>query len=256
MFAERQAGFVLPGHLPLRGRLEGPAPSGWGPDAVAAESGRKRRESKSGKPMSKKSEQKARLQKQRIATPLTGLEEASGTAIPDMTPARSSGRGLGDLLKQRPKWQVISLWGVAVLAVLSCLCGILSLIVPPALPVPSPLMMTIAPVLGVVNSSPLPMYGVDTTCDLADVVDQSGFSSAPTENAPNPNKRVPVVHAKETIPVNCVGRMDLSGMRLRNVEFRVVISYFPFGWPLRRHTEYHVSNEVDPRGNFMHWSVQ
>jgi hypothetical protein len=213
-------------------------------------------ESKSGKPMSKKSEQKARVEKQRAASPLKGPEEASGTVVPDEKPARASGSRRGGSLNRRPKWLVITLRSVAVLAVLSCLSGITSFIVPPSLPVPSQFMRSIAPLLGVVNASPLPIYRVDTACDLADVVDQSGFSTAPTEAAPNPNQMQPVVHSKETIPVSCVGKMDLSGMRLRNVEFRVVISYFPLGWPFRRHTEYHVSSEFDPRGNFLQWTVQ
>jgi hypothetical protein len=50
--------------------------------------------------------------------------------------------------------------------------------------------------------------------------------------------------------------MNVGGVRIRNVEFRVTLSYFHLGWPFRRHVEYTVRSEFDVTGRFLRWSVE
>ena len=73
---------------------------------------------------------------------------------------------------------------------------------------------------------------------------------------PNSTKTQSILYHAQKIPVECVGGTNLGGVRIKSAEFRVFISYFPLGWPFRRHTEYRVASEFDVRGNFLHWVVE
>jgi hypothetical protein len=211
------------------------------------------RESKIRQTMSKKSEHSARVRKQRTVQPPRVQEKANSSDLSDVKPAEAPRVVLRTPL---PKWLVRTLQVMAPLAALSCLCGIVSAIVPPSVPVPSPLMASIVPPVEIVNQSFLPIYKIDYSCEFASIQDQSGFSVPAGAPVPDAVKTKSILHRNEKMPVECVGGMDVSGLRIKSTEFRVTISYFHVGWPFRRHTEYRVRSEFDTHGNFLHWTVE
>jgi len=203
--------------------------------------------------MSKKSEHSARVRKQRIAQPPKIQGEARNAAVSDEKPADAP---VGWSPIRLPKWLVRTLLGVGLLVALSCLSGIVSAILPPSVPAPSSMMAALVPPVEIVNQSFLPIYKIDYACEFASVQDQSGFAVPPSSLVPNAVKTKSILHRNEKIPVDCVGGTDVSGIRIKSLEFRVSISYFHAGWPFRRHTEYRVRSEFDVQRNFLHWTVQ
>lgn len=203
--------------------------------------------------MSKKSEHSARVRKQRIAQPLKAERKADSPGVSIEKQAEAPRR---ESRKPLPKWLVRTLMVVAPLAALSCLSGIVSAIVPPSVPVPSPLMASIVPPVEIVNQSLLPIYKIDYACEFASIEDQSGFAVPPSAPVPNPGKTQSILYRKQSIPVECVGGTNLTGLRVKSAEFRVSIAYFHAGWPFRRHTEYRVKSAFDPQGKFLHWAVE
>ncbi len=121
---------------------------------------------------------------------------------------------------------------------------------------PSPYTPSIVPPVEILNPSPLPIYKVDYACEFVAIQDQSGFTFPPSAPVPNATKREPILHGREKIPVECVGGMNLSGIRVKSAEFKVSIAYFYFGWPFRRHTEYRVKSSFDVQGRFLRWVVE
>ena len=203
--------------------------------------------------MSKKSERDARIQKQRTAQP----PPVQGTAnAPGASDEKQADTPVGWSGKRLPRWFVRTGQGVALLVTLSCLSGMASLIVPPSVPVPDTLIPSIVPPVEIVNQSFLPIYKIDYACEFVSLQDQSGFAVPPSAPVPDAIKTKSILHAKEKVPVECVGGTNLSGIRIKSVEFRVSISYFHAGWPFRRHTEYRVRSDFDTQGRFLHWVVQ
>jgi hypothetical protein len=203
--------------------------------------------------MSKKSEHSARVRKQRIAQPPKAERKAGSPIVSEEKPTDAPvGRSRNPL----PKWLVRTLQGVALLAALSCLSGVLSVIFPPSVPVPSAYIASIVPPVEIVNPSLLPIYKIDYACEFTSLQDQSGFAIPPTAPVPDAVKTKSILYRKESIPVECVGGTNVTGIRIKSVEFRVSISYFHAGWPFRRHTEYRVRSEFDAQRNFLHWTVE
>jgi hypothetical protein len=203
--------------------------------------------------MSKKSEHSARVQKQRVAQPPKGQRDPSGPAASDVTQVDTPPAGSP---MRSPRWLSRAAQGLAILVALSCLSGIASLLVPPSVPVPSSMIVSVVPPVEIVNPSLLPIYKIDYACEFVSLQDQSGFSFPPAAAVPNPTKSKSNLYHRQTIPVECVGGMNLGGIRIRSVEFRVSISYLPFGWPFRRHIEYRVTSAFDTQGNFQRWAVE
>lgn len=203
--------------------------------------------------MSKKSERTAQVRKQRIAETQSGPRKvnAVGTSVEKRkeTPGEGSRQPL-------PKWAVIAGTVAALLAALSCLSAILSLIVPPSVTPPDPIFGSIAPTVEIVNGSLLPVYNLQSGCELTAAIDQSGFAVSPKAPVSSPSETSPVLSWGQKAPVACRGQMDLTGIRVKSTEFRVSISYLPLGWPFRRHTEYQLKGAFDPQGNLPHWTVE
>jgi hypothetical protein len=202
--------------------------------------------------MSKKSERNAQVQKHRIAQPLKGERKV------DVTGATEKKQGNAPGLESRaalPKWLVITGIVTTVLAAFSCLSVLISLIAPPSVPLPSPIFGSIVPQVEIVNPNLLPIYRVDSACDLTSVADQSGFAVPPRASS-SEKKTTSVLYRGQKIPVDCRGEIDLRGIRVKSTEFRVSISYFPLGWPFRRHTEYVVKGAFDTQGYLLRWMVQ
>jgi hypothetical protein len=205
--------------------------------------------------MSKKSERDAQVRKQRMAQPLERQAQAYDADLSERKSAKA-GDGLFQRFRRLPKQRSIPVALLVLLVVFSCLSGIVSLIVPPSVPVPTSLVPSIVPPVEIVNSSPLPVYKLQYVCQFVSLTDQSGFSVGPSAPVPDEKATQSILYFKQKIPVECVGGTHLAGIRIRNVEFRVSLSYFHLGWPFRRHTEYRVESEFDPQGRFMHWTVQ
>ncbi len=158
--------------------------------------------------------------------------------------------------KRIPRKFSIPILVFAVLVAFSCLSGIASLFVPVTVPEPSRFVPSIVPPVEILNPGWLPVYRVDYGCEFVALTDQSGFSVGPSAPVPHVKTTQSTLSYKQKIPVECVGGTHLGGLRVRNVEFRVSVSYFPLGWPIRRHIEYRVESEFDPQGRFLHWVVQ
>jgi hypothetical protein len=203
--------------------------------------------------MSKKSEHNAQVRKQRIGQPLKDPKRADGTGASDEKRGLAQGGAPG---KPLPRWLARTIKGVALLAALSCLSGILSFLFPPSVPVTSPILGTLVPPVEIMNQSLLPIHNVSYGCELAFVVDQSGFAVSPNAGAPSPQKSKSFFPGRQKTPVECQGQIDLRGVRIKSTEYHVSISYFHAGWPFRRHTEYRVKGAFDMQGNLLHWIVE
>lgn len=205
--------------------------------------------------MSKKSEHSARIRKQRIAQIPKSEEKLNGADVSDGKSVEAHGIGLFHRFRRLPKSRSIPILVVAVLVAFSCLSGIASWIVPPSVPVPSALVPSIVPPVEIVNQSLLPIYKLGYKCEFIALEDQSGMSIGPNAPVPDVTTTQSILYFKQRIPVECVGGTNLSGIRIKSVEFRVSLSYFHLGWPFRRHTEYQVRSEFDAQGRFLHWVV-
>jgi len=215
--------------------------------------------------MSKKSERLAQLRKHRLAESQKkagspGLSAPIEDGVEEKKPKptlRFPRRKLPNPLTLLPKKYFWPAVGLIALIALVCLCGILALILPATVPTPSPLMAAIVPPVQIVNRSFLPMYRVNYGCRFVALTDQTGFSFGPRVNFPDSRETQAVLPGRDKIPsMECVGGTNLAGIRVKSVEFRVSMSYFPFGWPFRRHLDYTVRSEFDERGQFQRWVVE
>jgi hypothetical protein len=198
--------------------------------------------------MSKRSDQIAQLRKQRAAEAVRGTRPIDVERVPPDYRRPSPGFFAG-----MPKWKSLGIKAVIVVVGLSILSGLLSLLLPPLVPTPPPFMVSIVPQLEIVNQSLLPIHGIRYTCQLASLTDQSGFavgSSAEAQVQP-----APTLYPRQRVPIECSGQPDLRGIRLREVDLKVSISYFHFGWPIRRHTDYTVKGDLDNIGGVRRWQV-
>ncbi|HLK62923.1 MAG TPA: hypothetical protein VKU19_05765 [Bryobacteraceae bacterium] len=206
--------------------------------------------------MSKKSERLAQLQKLRTAE--RQRKEGSGIspALAQAPPSQRPNFALRNPLARVPSKFIWPARIALVLVGLSCLCAILSLIFPPYVPTPSSYAFSIVPPVEVVNGSLLPLYRMNYICEFVGATDQAGFTLPPTHKPVEGPKTQSSLYFHQRVPVECVGGMNLSGVRASSFEFRVSLSYFPFLWPIRRHSEYTVRSESSVQGQFLHWVVE
>ena len=139
---------------------------------------------------------------------------------------------------------------------LSCLSGLVSVVLAPQVIPPAPLLPNLAPAIDIVNRSFLPLKSVEYTCALVSLSDQSGF--AVSDPAPEKAEKhtTPSLGRGEKASFTCDDHLDPRGLRVRLAESKVTISYFHPGWPFRRHSEYRVRGEFDQRGFPMRWAVE
>jgi len=201
--------------------------------------------------MSKKSERDAQLQKVRSARPVQSQRRADGLG----PSAEKQQEAVRTSRKPLPRWCFWTLAVVLPLAGLSCLSGLISVIEPPGVLPPPPILPTLAPQIGIANQSFLPLKSVEYTCEMVTLTDQSGF--AVSERAPGKSEKhtYPSLARGERVPLDCQSHLDPQGLRIKFAEAAVKVSYFHPGWPFRRHTQYRLVGEFDSRGFPLGWRV-
>ncbi|HTS27655.1 MAG TPA: hypothetical protein VMH81_17395 [Bryobacteraceae bacterium] len=205
--------------------------------------------------MSKKSERIAQVRKYRIAE----RQKSDRPAEPEAQAAAAVPAPRWKLVnpfKLLPRKWVLPSAIVAGLAAFVGLSGLMSLVLPPSVPVPNSLVPSIVPPVEIVNPSLLPIYKVNYACEFVAVEDQAGLSLGPSVRVRNPIQTKSYLLFHQKVPVECVGGTSIGGVRIQHISFKVSISYFHLGWPFRRYTEYLVRSDFDPQGRFMRWEVE